>query len=95
MSVIAWLYNNMSKNKPNALMTHEACESKLRLVVRSSMHPYPGKWVAIGHVVVYHAWAARELMHGLNVGTVSFTLERLVLGTPHGAYPPGLLNGVK
>ena len=52
---------NMSKDKPNACKTHEACESKLRLVVRSSMHPYPGEWVAFGHFVMYHAWAAREL----------------------------------
>ena len=55
----------MSRDKPNALMTHEACESKLRLVVRSSMHPYPGKWVAIGHVVVHYAWAAREFSAGI------------------------------
>ena len=40
-------------------MTHEACESKLRSVVRSSVHPYPGNWVAIGRAVVYYAWAAR------------------------------------
>ena len=29
-------------------MTHEACESKLRSVVRSSMHPYQANWVASG-----------------------------------------------
>ena len=31
--------DNMSKeNKPNTSITHVACDSKLRLVVRSSMH---------------------------------------------------------
>ena len=46
-------------------MTHEACESKLRLVVRSSMHPYPGNCVAIGHAVVYYDWAAHEFSDGM------------------------------
>ena len=46
-------------------MTQEACESKLRSVLRSSMHPYPGNWVAIGHAVVYYAWAAREISAGI------------------------------
>ena len=41
-------------------MTHEAYESKLR----SSMHPYPGNEVAIGHAGVYYAWAAREFSAG-------------------------------
>ena len=39
----AWLYKHpwiiCQKNKPNTLMTHEACDSKLRSVVRPSMHP--------------------------------------------------------
>ena len=34
--------DNMSKNKPNTVMTQVACELKLRSVVRSSMHPCPG-----------------------------------------------------
>ena len=55
----------MSKNKPNTLMTHEACESKLRSVVRSSIHPYPEKLVAIGHAVEYCAWAAHEFSAGI------------------------------
>ena len=46
-------------------MTHEACDSKLHLVVRSSMHPYPGNWVAIGHAVVYYTLAAHELNVGI------------------------------
>ena len=55
----------MSKNKPNILMTHEACKSKLRSVVRSSIHPYPGNWVAIGRAVVYYASAASEFSAGI------------------------------
>ena len=46
-------------------MTHEACESKLRSVVRSSMHPYPGNRVAIGCAVVNYAWAARKCSAGI------------------------------
>ena len=46
-------------------MTHEACESKLRSVVRSSKHPHPGNCVAIRHAVVYYAWAAREFSAGI------------------------------
>ena len=45
-------------------MTHVVCESKLRLVVRSSMHPCPGNWVAIGPRPPTH------LVKELNVGTV-------------------------
>ena len=62
----AWLYKHQwltcQKNKPNLSMTHEACESKLRSVVRSSMHPYR---VEIGRAVVYYAWAAREFSAGI------------------------------
>ena len=46
-------------------MTDEACESKLRSLVRSSVHPYPGNPVAIGRAVVYYAWAAREFSAGI------------------------------
>ena len=46
-------------------MIHEACESTLRSVVRSSMHPYPGNWVAIRRAVVYYAWAAHEFSAGI------------------------------
>ena len=46
-------------------MSHEACESKLRSVVRSSMHPYPGNWVAIGRAVVYYAWATHAFSAGI------------------------------
>ena len=46
-------------------MTHEAYESKLRSVVWSSMHPYPGNWVTIGHAVRYYARAARKFSAGI------------------------------
>ena len=46
-------------------MTHAACESKLRSVVTSSMHSYPGNWVAIGHAVVYYARGAHAFSAGI------------------------------
>ena len=46
-------------------MTDVACESKLGSVVRLSMHPCPGNWVAIGRVVVYHAWPAHAFCAGI------------------------------
>ena len=46
-------------------MTHVVCESKLRLVVRSSMQLCPGKSVAIGHAVVYFAQAAHAFSAGI------------------------------
>ena len=53
----AWLYKppwiTCQTNKPRTPMTHVACESKLRSVVKSSMHLCPGNWVAIGRAVVY------------------------------------------
>ena len=65
MGILQTSMDNKSKNKSNTLMTHEVYESKLRSVVRSSMHPHPGKWVAIGYAVVYYAWAAREFGAGI------------------------------
>ena len=49
-------------------MTHVACESKLRSVVGSSMHPRQG--VATGRAVVYHAQMAHAFSAGIKVGTV-------------------------
>ena len=43
--------DNMSKNKPSTSMTQVACESNLRSVIRSSMHPCRGNWVAIRRAV--------------------------------------------
>ena len=45
------------KNEP--IMTHVACEPTLCSVVRSSMHPCPGNWVAIWGAVVFYARAAQ------------------------------------
>ena len=47
-------------------MSHVACESKIRSVIRSSIHQYQGHWVAFGHTVVYHARAAHTFRAGIN-----------------------------
>ena len=52
-------------------MTHVASQSKLLSVVRSSMHTWPGNWVAIGCEVVYDAWLPMHLVQELNIGTVA------------------------
>ena len=39
-------------------MTQVDCKSKVRLDIRSFLHPYPKMWVSIGHAVVYHARSA-------------------------------------
>ena len=58
----AWLYKHSLvtcwKNKPRTAMNLVACESKLHSVVRSSVHPCPGNWVAIRRTVLYFARAA-------------------------------------
>ena len=62
--------DNMSKrNKLSTVMPHVACESKLRTVVRSSVHPCPGDLVATGRAVVYDAPVAQAFSAG-NVVTV-------------------------
>ena len=43
------------KNKPSSSMTHVACESKLRLVLRSSLHPWPESFVESERTVLYYA----------------------------------------
>ena len=52
----AWLYEHPChvKNKPSKLMTHVACKSMERSVVRSSMHPCSGNWATIRRAVVYY-----------------------------------------
>ena len=47
-------------------MTHVTCELKLRSIVRSSMNPCLGNWVAIGRAVVYYARAANAISAGIN-----------------------------
>ena len=46
-------------------MTHVACESNLRVVMRSSVHPYPGTWLAIGRAVLYYARLAHAFSAGI------------------------------
>ena len=63
ISTSAWSYKHpwmtCQKNKPITPMTHAACESKLRSVVRSSAHPSQGNWMGTGRAVVYYARAGQ------------------------------------
>ena len=68
-SASAWLHKHpwitCQKIKPSTSLTVVACATKLRSVVRSSMHPCPGNWVAIGRAVVYYAQAAHAFSAGI------------------------------
>ena len=68
-SASAWFYKHpfitCQKNKPSTSIGHVACKSKLRSGVRSFMHPWPEKWVVIGHAVVYYAQAAHTFSAGI------------------------------
>ena len=57
-------------------MTHVACKSKQRLVVRSPMHPFPGIWVAIGYAFVYYVRA----VHAFSAGTKCWHCRRVTCG---------------
>ena len=57
--------NNISENKPRTPVTHVAYKKKLRSVVRSSMHPCPRYWLAIGSAVMYHARATQAFSAGI------------------------------
>ena len=46
-------------------MTNVSCKTKLRSVVRSSLHPCPENWEAIGLAVVYYARAAHLFSTGI------------------------------
>ena len=67
--------DNKSENKATTPITHVAFQSKLRSVVRPSMHPCQGNWVTIGRAVVYYDQAATHLVQELNVGTVVGQVE--------------------
>ena len=43
-------------------MTFVACEADIRSDVRSSMHPCPGNWMAMGNAEVYHAKAWNDVI---------------------------------
>ena len=55
---------NMSKNKPNILIFHVVCKSKLRSVVRSSMHPWSANMVTI-EMVMHYARTVHALTAGI------------------------------
>ena len=46
-------------------MTYVACDSKLRSVVRFSMHPCQGNWMAIRRAVVNYTRAAHAFGAGI------------------------------
>ena len=46
-------------------MTKVACGLKKGLVLRSSMHPCPGNWVAVGPTVVYYVRAVHQFSAGI------------------------------
>ena len=52
-------------NKPSTAMAHVPWESKLRLVVNSSMHPRQCNWVAIGRAVVYSVRVVQAYSAGI------------------------------
>ena len=57
--VVQTSMDNISKKKKDSTsMAHEACDSKLRSVLRSPMHPRPGKLVSTGRAMVYYARSA-------------------------------------
>ena len=74
---VIWIMDNMdnmSKNKLSTSVVHVFCESKLRSVGRSSMHPCQGNCVAIGRAVVYTPGLPWYFVQESNVGTVTMLL---------------------
>ena len=59
--VVQTSLHNISEKKPSTSKTHVACNSKLRSVVRSSMHLCQGNWVAIMCAAVYYSRAVHAL----------------------------------
>ena len=64
--------------KPSTSMTHVAWESKLCSLVRPSMHPCPGNWIAIGRAVVYYARAAHSFSAGIKCRHCRIPLEHSI-----------------
>ena len=60
----------MSKNMPSTSMTRVACESKLRSVVTSSMHPWPGNCWQSGLRSRIMPGMSTHLVRDLDVGSV-------------------------
>ena len=59
-------------NKPSTFNNPRSLQIKATFIVRSSLHPCPGNWVAIGRAVVYNRGLPPHLAHELHVGTVSY-----------------------
>ena len=67
------------ENNLNISMTHVACESKLRPVIRSSIHPSQGNWVSIEHTVVFYAQAAQAFSAGIKCRHCTWVIDVLGL----------------
>ena len=46
---------------------------QIHVVIRSSMHPCPGNFVAIGHAVVFYARLSTHLVQQLNAATLQLS----------------------
>ena len=77
--------DSMSRTTSSMPMTHVtlACESKLRSIVRSSVHPRPGNWVAIGNAVVYYVRAARAFSAGIKCWHCSLVAKYVGIFSRH------------
>ena len=62
----------MSKN-PSTSMTNITLKLELCSILRSSMHTWPGTWVAIGRAVVYSARAVHTFSAGITRQHCSLT----------------------
>ena len=62
--------DNMSKIKPRTSIVHVVCESKLRSVLRSSMHPYRENVWQSGVRSCYMPGLSEHFVQELDVGTV-------------------------
>ena len=68
-------------------MTHTACETKLRSVVTSHMHPCPGNCGAIGRAVVKNAREARSFSAGIKYWYCIYAKVKACLCQGSGIWP--------
>ena len=76
--------DSMSKNKRGTPISNVAWESMLYPIVSSSIHPFPGNWLAIGREVMYHFCAAHAFSAGIkrlqSTGKLNYSLVALDMG---------------
>ena len=75
--------NTPIANKLKSKLNTSNLQSKVRSVLRSSMHPYHENWVAIGRAVVHYALTACSFSTGIKCKHCSF----LVLYHTHAHIP--------